>query len=139
VILGDATTLPVWGAVAASAIAAWSPTFRHGWKLPVVMVAVTCVVDVALIGPFTPLAILLAATGAAWVAVWIARRTALAAIRQVAWERYAYACTEPGVTGWHVVTIEPGTSSTRCLLEHEQTGRQTTRTLWGTVRPGDRV
>ena len=99
------------------------------------MVAVTCVVDVALIGPFTPLAILLAATGAAWVAVWIARRTELASIRQVAWERYAYACTEPGVTGWHVIATEPGTSSTRCLLEHEQTGRQTTRTLWRRSAP----
>lgn len=139
VILGDATTLPVWGAVAASAIAAWTPTFRHGWKLPAVMVATACIIDVALIDPFTPLTVLLAATVAAWIGVWVARRAELASIRQVAWERYAHACTEPGVAGWHVITTEPGTSSTRCLLEHEQTGEQTTRTLWGTVRPGDRV
>lgn len=139
VILGGVSTVAVWAAAGALGVAAWTPTFRRGWKLPAVAIIAACVIDVFLITPFTPLTILLASTVAAWVAVWWARQDELASIRQVAWERYAHACTEPGVAGWHVIDTEPGTSSTRCLLEHENTGQQTTRTLWGLVRPGDRV
>lgn len=134
--LDDST---VWIATSLLVVATWAPVLRRGWKLPTVTLLAAITIDLAVIDLATPLGALLITVLVLWIGVRIARHRHLQGINQGLRDQYEHALATPGVTGWLVLDVEHGTSSTRCLLENDTTGHRTTRTLWGDFRPGDRV